>query len=554
MTKTITLLISLLFCAFSSFGQLNLESKQWQEDLRFLQETVHKDYPFLFKKVSKETFDAEVEKLHQEIPSLAEHEIIVGLARIVSLFKYGHTAISLSSWNSTGPVKFHRIPINFYQYNDGIYIQGVHKEYADVLGSKVVAIEGMAIEKALKAIRPVVPAENDQFFKSFGISSLGIPEVLHAQKITSQLKKSISLTLEKEGKTFEKTIPAAQNYDYPGKYSHFLEKGDWLDARDNSQDPLYLKNLDRICHFEYIPEEKAVYVRQSQVQDDPEEDIPTFYEKVFTFIEENEVEKLILDVRLNGGGNNYKNKPVVTGIIKSEKINQLGKFFVIIGRRTFSACQNLINELDNYTQAIFVGEPSAENINFYGDIRRVILPNSKIPARLSFAWWQDKPQWENEPWMAPHLAVDMSFADYVENRDPVLEAALDFSDDSFILDPMAHLTELFEKGEVEKLSSEARRLAKDPSYRFFNFEDQLNQAGYNLMSNQQMEAAIFVFQMNTELFPESANAWDSLGEAYWNAKDKEKAIEYYQKAISLDPEGETGKNSRQMLQKIRNKN
>ena len=43
--------------------------------------------------------------------------------------------------------------------------------------------------------------------------------------------------------------------------------------------------------------------------------------------------------------------------------------FVIIGRRTFSACQNLVNELDNYTNAIFIGEPTAENINFYGDTR-----------------------------------------------------------------------------------------------------------------------------------------------------------------------------------------
>lgn len=549
--KTITLLILTQLLFLSSYAQINLSPEAWKADLRFLQETVHREYPFLFKKVTKADFDAEVEKLYLEIPTLAEHEIIVGLARIVALFEYGHTSLPLASWNSKGPIKFHRIPLNFYHFSDGIYIQGAHKDYAEVLGAKVIAIEGMPIAEALKAIRPVVPAENDQYFKAFGISSLGIPEVLHAQKISKALKKEINLTLEKDGRKIIRSIQASQTHDYPGAYSLFPEKGDWLDARDNTTDPLYLKNLDRICNFEYIPEAKALYVRQSQIQDDPDEDIPTFYSKVFSFIEENDVEKLVIDVRLNGGGNNYKNKPVVTGIIKSEKINQVGKFFVIVGRRTFSACQNLINELDNYTNVIFVGEPSAENINFYGDNRLVELPNSHITARLSFAWWQDKAQWENADATFPHLAVEMSFADYIANRDPVLQTALDFSDDNFILNPMAYLTGFYERGETEKLYSEAKRMVNDPNYNFFDFEGQFNQVGYNLMGRKMMEPAMYIFQMNAEFFPESANAWDSLGEIHWNMKQKEKAIEFYEKAVSLDPNGETGANAKKMLKEIR---
>jgi C-terminal processing protease CtpA/Prc len=68
-------------------------------------------------------------------------------------------------------------------------------------------------------------------------------------------------------------------------------------------------------------------VRQSQVQDDPVENLPTFYKKVFDFIDKNDVERLVLDVRLNGGGNNYKNKPIIHGIIESQKINKPGKAF-----------------------------------------------------------------------------------------------------------------------------------------------------------------------------------------------------------------------------------
>jgi tetratricopeptide (TPR) repeat protein len=287
------------------------------------------------------------------------------------------------------------------------------------------------------------------------------------------------------------------------------------------------------------------------VQDDPSENLPAFYKKVFAFIEQNDVERLVLDVRLNGGGNNYKNKPIVTGIIESKKINKPGKLFVIIGRRTFSACQNLVNELSNYTNAVFVGEPTAENINFYGDNRRVELPHTKIPVFLSFAWWQDKPQWENEPWLAPHVAVDMSFDEYKSNKDPLLQACLDFSDKDLVLDPMRHLRDLFVAGKMDEVESSAKKMVADPRYRYVNFEDKINQSGYDLLNAPRLPEAVFVFQLNTKLFPGSANTWDSLGEALWKSKDISKAIEAYNKAIALDPGGVTGENARNMLKKIK---
>jgi tetratricopeptide (TPR) repeat protein len=263
------------------------------------------------------------------------------------------------------------------------------------------------------------------------------------------------------------------------------------------------------------------------------------------------VERLILDVRLNGGGDNHKNKPIVTGVIRTEKINQAGKFFVITGRRTFSACQNLVNELDNYTNCIFVGEPTAENINFYGDTEELTLPKSKIPVYLSFAWWQDKPQWVNDPWTAPHLAVDMSFEDFRSNRDPVLETALTASADNLILDPMAYMTGLYQAGKLDELKAEAKKIIVDPTYRYFDFETEFNETGYRLLNRKNLEPATFLFELNTELFPGSANAWDSLGEAHWAAGHTAKAIEFYQKAVQLDPNGSVGDNARRMQERIR---
>ena len=531
----------------SSVVRAKLTVGDWQSDLRFLQQTVHKDYSFLFKNITAKDFDVEVDKLYAAIPVMKEHEVLAGFARIVASFKYGHTDIG---WRES-PVKYHVAPVNFYWFSDGVYAEGADKKYEKVIGAKLIRIEGMPVEQALASIKPLVPSENDQYFKAYGMDHITIPEALHAQKITKELKQSVTYTFEKDGKTFEQTIAAVDAFRVPRQYGFVKPGNEWMSARKVATTPNYLKNLDRIYYYEYLPESKTLYVRHSQIQDDKDEAIPAFYKKVFDFIDKNDVEKLVLDVRLNGGGNNYKNKPIVTGIIESKKINKPGKFFVIIGRRTFSACQNLVNELSNYTNAVFVGEPTSENINFYGDNRRIELPKTKLPVFLSFAWWQDKPQWENAPWLAPSLAVDMTFDDYRLNKDPVLEACLNFTDKDLAIDPMTHLRDLFVAGKLDQVETEAKKMVTNPRYRYVNFESKINNGGYDLLNSKQLESALFVFQLNTKLYPKSANTWDSLAEAYWKSGKTDKAIEYYNKAIELDPHGVTGDNARNMLKQIK---
>lgn len=549
--RLFTLLFCLCISTLAAFGQINQSTEAWQEDLAFLQQTVHQEYPFLFKKISAEEFDQAVKTFHDAIPSMEEHEIVVGFARMVSLFGYGHTSLWVTGWSNDNPWGFHQMPYSLYHFSDGVYIQAAPENYANAVGAKVLKVAGVSVEKVLEAVRPVVPVENDQFFKAYGWHYLGTPEVLHAQGVTESLQKNITLTLEKEGEVFEQVFVPYEGEGYPGSYSFVDQVDGWVSARDQSETPLWLKHLDRIYFYEYLPEQKAVYVRHSQIQDDEEEAIPAFYDRVFQFVEENDVEKLILDVRLNGGGNNYKNKPIVTGVIRSEKINQPGKFFVILGRRTFSACQNLVNELHTYTDAVFIGEPTSENINFYGDNRTVKLPNSGLSPRLSFAWWQDKPQWENQDWLPPHLATELSFADYVANEDPALDAIWAYDYEGAIVDPMTHLEGLFMAGKMDQIAPEAKRMLADPRYQYYPFEDRLNRAGYQLMGDEQLQPAMFVFQLITELFPDSANAWDSLAEAHWRTGDTATAETLYNKAIRMDPEGPIGDNARQMLAEMK---
>ncbi len=90
--------------------------------------------------------------------------------------------------------------------------------------------------------------------------------------------------------------------------------------------------------------------------------------------------------------------------------------------------------------------------------------------------------------------------------------------------------------------------AKRANARLFR-ETALNSAGYDLLGAERFADAIAVFQWIVEAYPDSANAHDSLGEAYALSGDKARAIASYERALALDPSSE---NARESLEKLRN--
>lgn len=66
-------------------------------------------------------------------------------------------------------------------------------------------------------------------------------------------------------------------------------------------------------------------------------------------------------------------------------------------------------------------------------------------------------------------------------------------------------------------------------------EQSLNNTGLSSLDDNQ-DFAIELLRINTDLYPDSANTWDSLAYAYQQAGNREKAIENFRKALKRDPE------------------
>jgi tetratricopeptide (TPR) repeat protein len=414
------------------------------------------------------------------------------------------------------------------------------------VGGKVLRIGPAPPEEAYRRVREIIGRDNDMGARFFAPFLLAMPEVLHALNL-SRSPDSATFVIERQGQQSTVTVGA----DGPAimmppdtDVSWWPDSG-WVDLRrPGGPAPLWLKeNPNNYYWFEYLPQRRLVYVQFNKVGNKEDESLAAFSQRLLAFLDSADVQRVVLDLRLNRGGDGTLNRPLVLSLIKARKLDRPGSLFIIIGRSTFSAAQFLVNELEQYTDAVFVGEPSGGKVNSYGDSRKITLPNSGMTVRVSTLWWQEDSR-DTRPWKAPDIAAELRSTDYRDNVDPALEAVLAYQPEPPVAEEMARA---LESGGITEAIRRYRAYRSDPRHLYADTENELNSLGYRLLEEKRFEQAIAVLKLNAAEYPRSANAYDSLGEAYMLAGRRDPAIANYRKSLALDPRNE---NARAMLEKL----
>ena len=197
-----------------------------------------------------------------------------------------------------------------------------------------------------------------------------------------------------------------------------------------------------------------------------------------------------------------------------------------------SAAQLLANALEKHTNAIFVGEPTGSSPNHYGELGQLLLPKTGLTVFYSQLYWQADPR-DQRPWIAPDIAAPLTYADLAAGRDPALLAIRTYQ-----VPPSAPslMDALLLAGKTEQ----ALQAFRDHAARYPNpwarpFEKELNDYGYALLGKRPADA-LRVFTLATELYPNAANAWDSLGEANLAAGQRSRAAYCYARTLRLNPD------------------
>jgi tetratricopeptide (TPR) repeat protein len=364
-------------------------------------------------------FDQQVSMLDRKIPSMSDVAIELAMMRLVASLGDGHTELG----GARRPEYGQTLPLKFELFQEGLFVTAAAPAYRSLVGAQVLAMDGHGIANVLTAVAPYISRDNDYWLAAVEPYRLRAIPFLHAVGLADAADR-VSLHLRTlDGHTSD--VPVRVTTDSPDIWNTLPSPVGWINLYQvlPKLPALYLTRTDEYHWFEYEPAQKLVYVQYNKVLDADKETLAAFSTRLGAFLSSHDVEKLVIDMRWNNGGDTFLNQPLLAALACST-VNRPGHLFVIIGPRTFSAGTNAAVYFERDLHAVFVGEPTGGKPNAPGDETFFTLPYSKIAVNFSNVYWEGG--WpQDERWsLAPDIYTPRTFAQYVHGTDGAMDAVL----------------------------------------------------------------------------------------------------------------------------------
>jgi hypothetical protein len=372
----------------------------WKEDITFLQEELPKRQLQPFVKFSQDEWNRQLDSLKTILASLHDQEIFFSMAKTVASMGVAHTSILPANYDS-----YRVFPLTFQWFSDGLFVTGCSSAYQSLLGKKITSIGTKNINEVYALIAPFISHENDPWLKVQSSKYLISADLL---KFVSVIDSTTTgqFTFEAAGVTGISSVPMNSSIAVTSILS-------------NIPLPLYLQHTSTNYWYTTVDSEKVIYFQYNKCADMSNQSFVGFAPGLLSVIDAHPNSKVIVDLRLNTGGNSGILQPFFDGIITRPVGNFSGKLFVIIGYGTFSS--GLLNAITfkNTTRAILVGEPTGGKPNSFGEVKYFTLPHSGIMVNYTIKYFNTMP---GDPLsLDPDVIRQLSFAEYAAGKDPALD-------------------------------------------------------------------------------------------------------------------------------------
>jgi hypothetical protein len=364
----------------------------------------------------------------------------VALLRITALADNGHTSLY-----SKKPIRPLMLPIRFSDFSDGLYVMRVRKENADLLGARLVKIDGQPVEEVLAKLEEL-RGGTKAFRRGYAFIALYSSEILYGAGIARAPDRSTWTFVTGDGRVVERTFHGYQPaYDEPQPdlwrwMSPASIKGDrdqWVAfSPPGLKLPLTLQDADRTFRRVRLRDICSMMIQLKANEDANGESIADFLKATEADLQADKPCTIIFDNRYNGGGD-YTNTAGFAGRLH-DMVRPGGHIYILTSPDTFSAgitTTVFIKQAAAPGQISILGEPVGDRLTFWSEGNHGCLPNAPFcfhyaagkhdyAHRCTDCYWVNWIYPARTDTLEPDERITESFADYLAGRDPVFDRAV----------------------------------------------------------------------------------------------------------------------------------
>jgi hypothetical protein len=392
-----------------------------RSDLALLRRELPARHPNLFFKTSRAEFERRLSELEADAGASDRLGFALRLQEILAAQGDTHTEVN---WPAAADPRL-ALPLQIHRFVDGWRVLAAPASEPTLPGTAVLALNGLPLDEVERRIARLTGRPNEPFLRH------RLPGLVNRLDVLRHLGLAdahgpLALTV-RDDTGAERTVTLAAP-------SPAADGATPRPARFRPKEiPLYLSNERALFWLRPLPEEKTLYVQYNRCwgreyeerigKPESAKNLPSvdeFFTDVLRRVQDDGCERLIVDLRHNSGGSSLPGQQFVAALARNRRLNQPGRIFVIIGRRTFSSAALNAVDFRNRTRAILVGEPTSASPNHFGEVKSLLLPATGLTVFHSTKHFT--PDKTNADTIHPDLVAEPTWADYAAGVDPALEA------------------------------------------------------------------------------------------------------------------------------------
>jgi hypothetical protein len=346
------------------------------QDIRYFRQLIAMDRSFA--PASRAEANRRIDALETLGSVLDRPHFRVALMQIDALADNGHSRIENDP--SAAPTE---LPVRVVAFSDGLYVMRATEEHADLLGSRVTAVDGQSIDAVMGKLERL-RGGTAGWRRLHASQYLTLQDMLYGIAVAPDMQHSNWSVETPAGATITRRLDA-----YPAPANQPAESverwlsseplkgvtGPWRAFEPDRPLPISLTDFDQTFRSLRLPGTCTQFVQLKSNVDHGGQSIKDFLSSTEKSLRQAPPCNVIFDLRYDGGGdylNTYSFAHKLPRLVPPT-----GRVIMLTGAATFSAAISTAVFVKNAGQdrVVIVGEPVGDRLQFYSEGGRACLPN-----------------------------------------------------------------------------------------------------------------------------------------------------------------------------------